>query len=89
MNNNTVGSHDWWVEKFTKGLPTIITSSRTGVPELHPDFIEALTQHRQAELAEVYREIKDAFKDQAEVGINHLNVELEQLALSRGIVISD
>lgn len=38
-----LGSDAWWIEKFTKGLPTIVTSSKSGIPELHPEFKQALT----------------------------------------------
>ena len=42
-------THEWWLSKFVKGLPTIVTPSITGEPELHPDFIEAL--HHQLQKA--------------------------------------
>ena len=95
-NEIEAGSHNWWLEKFTKGLPTIITSSRTGVPELHPEFIEALTQlnaSRTAEMEAIVREMMDKseiYNEGSQVGVERaVSIEtIRTIAQAHGITIN-
>ncbi len=56
MSTHTEDTKNWWLSKFTKGLPTIITSSKTGETELHPEFVEALTAYASQVRAKWLRE---------------------------------
>lgn len=56
-------THEWWLSKFVKGLPTIVTPSITGEPELHPDFIEALHHQLQKARTEERERIEAVFKE--------------------------
>lgn len=84
-------------ESFVSFFSGLSMSEEKDANEQYEQYIQnyirqtliSLSQQRDGELREVYREIKDAFKDQSEIGVNHLNVELEHLALTRGIDISD
>lgn len=76
------GSEAWWITQFTKGLPTIVTSSKTGVPELHPDFKKAITTTAQRVREETLEEVKAGippvsyFRDMRSTNRNEMRDEI-------------